>query len=146
MEQEMRDQMPADGEPGWHDINAGPNLRMKFSPNRQIEGRDPNGVLRKTIVVALAGSGDQALRLDPFSEGAHYHIRPMRGGGQIPLEIAKGQTPLAAALMFFENPSRFREMLVEAEGSNDVATLVTDDELTAAAVQIRAINAPTPAA
>jgi ABC transporter substrate binding protein len=52
-------------------------------------------------VVALAGQQTQVLRLDPFSEGAHYHIRPRQGGQQLPLEVKEGQTPLAAAPQLF---------------------------------------------
>ena len=139
---EIRDRMPEDGEAGWYDVPLEPNLRAMFSPNRQLEGRDSNGVLRKTIDIALAGSTFQAIRLDPFSKGAHYHIRPVRGEDQIPLEVAEGQAPLEAALAIFTNPKQLREMLEKAEpGVVMDHDFLNGLELDAAAAQIRAIDA-----
>ena len=57
--------MPEDGG-GWHRINAGPHLHVMFHPNRQLLGREADGVLRKSIVVAVVGKSEQALRFDPF--------------------------------------------------------------------------------
>src|SRR5215471_2286676 len=54
--------MPEDGG-GWHQVNAGPHLQVMFHPNRQLLGREPDGVLRKSIVVAVGGKPEQALRL-----------------------------------------------------------------------------------
>src|SRR5215468_8100253 len=99
--------MPEDGG-GWHRINAGPHLHVMFHPNRQLLGREADGVLRKSIVVAVAGKSEQALRFDPFSVGSHYHIRPTFRGRQIPLWVEEGQKPLDVALKYFEKPLRFR--------------------------------------
>jgi len=71
-------------------------------------------------VVAVAGKREQALRFDPFSMGAHYHIRPGRAA-QIPLPVAEGQSPLDATMAFFEKPLRFRGLLALAE-EDDVAS------------------------
>src|SRR5207237_8238204 len=71
----MQQTMPEDGE-GWHQINAGPYLHIMFHPNRQLLGREADGIKRPSIVVAVAGKREQALRFDPVSVGSHYHIRP----------------------------------------------------------------------
>ena len=83
--------MPEDGG-GWHQINAGPHLHIMFHPNRQLLGREADGVERPSIVVAVAGKREQALRFDPFSMGSHYHIRPGLAG-QIPLRSCRGAKP-----------------------------------------------------
>jgi len=67
--------MPED-RTGWHHIDAGPHLEVLFHPNRRPSGREPDEIERPSIVVAVAGKREQALRFDPFSMGAHYHIRP----------------------------------------------------------------------
>jgi len=90
-------------------------------------------------VVAVAGKREQALRFDPFSMGAHYHIRPGLAE-QIPLPVAEGQTPLDATMAFFEKPLRFRGLLALAE-EDDVASQLRDEELKNAASQIRALSA-----
>lgn len=136
---EVRDPMPKPGR-GWHVIDGGPGLEMMFSPDRSLTGGASDHVLRKTIDVALAGTGLQSLRFDPFSEGAHYHVRPARGRPQIPLEVKEGQTPLEAALAFFDEPRRFRELLAGAEDP-ETAAQITDAQLAHAAKQIRAIDA-----
>lgn len=130
--------MPEDRD-GWHSINAGPRLEILFHPNRQLRGREPDPIERPSIVVAVAGKREQALRFDPFSMGAHFHIRPGLAE-QIPLPIAEGQTPLEAALTFFEKPLRFRGLLAQAE-EDDVAAQLRDDELKQAARQIRGLGA-----
>src|SRR5215475_14473816 len=116
--------MPEDGG-GWHRINAGPHLHVMFNANRQLLGREPDGVLRKSIMVAVAGKSEQALRFDPFSVGSHYHIRPTFRGRQIPLWVEEGQKPLEVALKFFEKPLRFRGLLAQAE--EDEVSLRLDD-------------------
>ena len=139
--------MPEDGG-GWHRINAGPHLHIMFHPNRQLLGREPDGVLRKSIVVAVTGKSEQALRFDPFSAGSHYHIRPTFRGRQIPLWVEEGQKPLDVALRFFEKPLRFRGLLAQAE-EDEVASKLDDADLTRAARQIRELDAAdgaTPAA
>ena len=139
--------MPEDGG-GWHQINAGPHLHIMFHPNRQLLGREPDGVLRKSIVVAVTGKSEQALRFDPFSAGSHYHIRPTFRGRQIPLWVEEGQKPLDVALRFFEKPLRFRGLLAQAE-EDEVASKLDDADLTRAARQIRELDAAegaTPAA
>ena len=139
--------MPEDGG-GWHRINAGPHLHVMFHPNRQLLGREADGVLRKSIVVAVAGKREQALRFDPFSAGSHYHIRPTFRGRQIPLWVEEGQKPLDVALRFFEKPLRFRGLLAQAE-EDEVASKLDDADLTRAARQIRELDAAegaTPAA
>jgi hypothetical protein len=88
-------------------------------------------------VVAVAGKHEQALRFDPFSMGAHYHIRPGLAD-QIPLPLAEGQSPLDAAMAFFERPLRFRGLLALAE-EDDAASQLRDEELKDAASQIRAL-------
>jgi len=131
--------MPEDGG-GWHRINAGPHLHVMFHPNRQLLGREADGVLRKSIVVAVVGKSEQALRFDPFSVGSHYHIRPNFRGRQIPLWVEEGQKPLEVALKFFEKPLRFRGLLAQAE-EDDVASRLDDVDLARAARQIRELDA-----
>jgi hypothetical protein len=104
--QRMQQTMPEDGD-GWHQINAGPHLHIMFHPNRQSLGREPDDIKRPSIVVAVAGKREQALRFDPFSVGSHYHIRPSLRGRQLPLWVEEGQKPLEIALAFFEKPLRF---------------------------------------
>ncbi|MGH7060763.1 MAG: DUF7700 domain-containing protein [Stellaceae bacterium] len=128
--------MPEDGG-GWHQIDAGPHLHVMYHPNRL--GREADGVILKSIVVAVAGQREQALRFDPFSMGAHYHIRPGLAD-QIPLPMAEGQTPLDATMAFFEKPLRFRGPLALAE-EDDVAARLDDQALQNAAGQIRALGA-----
>src|SRR5215471_10854767 len=145
--QPMRAIMPEDGG-GWHRINAGPHLHVMFHPNRQLLGREQDGVLRKSIVVAVTGKTEQALRFDPFSVGSHYHVRPTFRGRQIPLWVEEGQKPLEVALKFFEKPLRFRGLLAQAE-EDDVASRLDDADLARAARQIREVDTaggPTPAA
>ena len=112
---------------------------MLFHPNRRPGGREPDEIVRPSIVVAVAGKREQALRFDPFSMRAHYHIRPGRAA-QIPLAVAEGQSPLDATMAFFEKPLRFRGLLALAE-EDDVASQLRDEELKNAASQIRALSA-----
>jgi len=133
----MQQSMPED-RTGWHKIDAGPHLEMLFHPDRRLAGR-MDEIERPSIVVAVAGKGEQALRFDPFSMGAHYHIRPGMAD-QIPLPMADGQSPLDATMAFFEKPLRFRGLLALAE-EDEVAARLGDAELKAAAGQIRAISA-----
>src|SRR5262244_875690 len=135
--QRMQQTMPEDGD-GWHRVNAGPHLHVMFHPTRQLRGREPDDIVRKSIVVAVAGKREQALRFDPFSMGAHYHIRPGLAE-QIPLPVAAGQSPLDATLAFFEKPLRFRGLLALAE-EDEVAAQLGDNELRNAAGQIRALS------
>jgi hypothetical protein len=134
----MQQTMPEDRS-GWKQIDVGPHLEMLFHPNRRLAGREPDQIDRPSIMVAVAGKREQALRFDPFSMGAHYHIRPGLAA-QIPLPVAEGQTPLDAVLAFFEKPLRFRGLLALAE-EDDVAAQLRDEELKNAASQIRALNA-----
>ena len=133
----MQQNMPEDRS-GWHQIDAGPQLEILFHPDRRLAGREDQ-IERPSIVVAVAGKREQALRFDPFSMGAHYHIRPGLAE-QIPLPIKEGQSPLDAAMAFFEKPLRFRGLLALAE-EDDVASGLRDEELKSAASQIRAIGA-----
>ena len=137
--QRMQQTMPEDGD-GWHQVKAGPHLHIMVHPNRQLLGREPDGVLRKSIVVAVTGKREQALRFDPFSVGSHYHIRPSLRGRQIPLWVEEGQKPLDVALRFFEKPLRFRGLLAQAE-EDDVAARLDDADLASAARQIRELDA-----
>jgi hypothetical protein len=132
----MQQPMPEDRS-GWHQIDAGPRLEILFHPDR-LAGREPDQIKRPSIVVAVTGKREQALRFDPFSMGAHYHIRPGLAG-QIPLPVAEGQSPLDATLAFFEKPLRFRGLLALAE-EDEVASGLRDDELKKAASQIRALS------
>jgi hypothetical protein len=134
----MQQTMPEDRS-GWHQIDAGPHLEVLFHPNRLPGGREPDQIERPSIVVAVAGKREQALRFDPFSMGAHYHIRPGLAE-QIPLPVAEEQSPLDATMAFFEKPPRFRGLLALAE-EDDVASQLRDEELKDAASQIRAISA-----
>jgi hypothetical protein len=140
-EQPQRTQqtMPEDGG-GWHRIDAGPHLHVMFHPNRQLLGRETDGIERPSIVVAVAGKPEQALRFDPFSMGSHYHIRPSLRGRQIPLWVDDGQKPIDVALAFFEKPLRFRGLLAQAE-EDDVALHLRDADLADAARQIREVYA-----
>ena len=135
----MQQTIPEDGA-GWHQVSAGPHLHIMFHPNRQLLGRETDGVLRKSIVVAVTGKSEQALRFDPFSAGSHYHIRPTFRGRQIPLWVEEGQKPLDVALRFFEKPLRFRGLLAQAE-EDEVASKLDDADLTRAARQIRELDA-----
>ena len=134
----MQQTMP-DDRSDWHHINAGPQLEVLFHPDRRPVGREPDQIERPSIVVAVAGKREQALRFDPFSMGAHYHIRPGLAE-QIPLPLAEGQSPLDATMMFFEKPLRFRGLLALAE-EDDVASQLRDEELKSAASQIRTLSA-----
>src|SRR4029078_12597602 len=49
--------MPED-RTGWHQINAGPHLEVLFHPNRRPGGREPDQIIRPSIVVAVAGQGE----------------------------------------------------------------------------------------
>jgi hypothetical protein len=89
--QRMQQNMPEEGG-GWRHIDAGPHLHVMFHPNRQLPGREPDDIERPSIVVAVAGKREQALRFDPFSVGSHYHIRPSQRGRQIPLWVEEGQS------------------------------------------------------
>ncbi len=145
--QRMQQTMPED-DGGWHRVDAGPYLHIMFHPNRQLLGREPDGIERPSILVAVAGKREQALRFDPFSMGSHYHIRPTLRGRQIPLWVEEGQKPLDIALAFFEKPLRFRGLLAQAE-EDDVASQLDDADLASAAHQIRELYAAaghTPAA
>ncbi|HUC09142.1 MAG TPA: hypothetical protein VL985_01810 [Stellaceae bacterium] len=133
----MQQPMPED-RTGWHQIDAGPHLELWFHPDRRLAGREPDDIKRPSIVVAVAGKREQALRFDPFSMGAHYHIRPGLAG-QIPLPLAEGQSPLEATLAFFEKPLRFRGLLALAE-EDEVAARLRDEELKNAADEIRALS------
>ena len=116
------------------------HLQIMFNPNRQLLGRQPDEIERPSILVAVAGEREQALRFDPFSVGSHYHIRPSRRGRQIPLWVEEGLTPLDVALTFFERPVRFRGLLAQAE-EDDVASRLDDADLAGAARQIRKVYA-----
>jgi hypothetical protein len=133
----MQQAMPED-RGGWHQIDAGPHLEVLFHPNRLPGGREPDQIERPSIVVAVAGKREQALRFDPFSMGAHYHIRPGLAE-QIPLPVAEEQSPLDATMAFFEKPLRFRGLLALAE-EDEVASQLRDEELKNAASQIRALS------
>src|SRR6202790_3242848 len=133
----MQQTMPEDRS-GWHHIDAGPHLEVLFHPDRRPAGREPD-LERPSIVVAVAGKREQALRFDPFSMGAHYHIRPGLAE-QIPLPVTEGQSPLDATIAFFERPLRFRGLLALAE-EDDVASQLRNEELNNAASQIRALSA-----
>ena len=99
--------MPEDRS-GWYQIDAGPHLEVLFHPNRRLAGSEPDQIERPSIVVSVVGKREQALRFDPFSMGAHFHIRPGLAE-QIPLPVADGQSPLDATIAFFEKPLRFRQ-------------------------------------
>jgi hypothetical protein len=137
--QRMQQTMPEEGG-GWHRVDAGPHLHIMFNPNRL--GRQPDEIERPSILVAVAGKREQALRFDPFSVGSHYHIRPSQRGRQIPLWVEEGQTPLDVALAFFEKPLRFRGLLAQAD-EDDVASQLDDADLVSAARQIRHLYAST---
>jgi hypothetical protein len=134
----MQQTMPEEGG-GWCQINAGPHLHVMFHPNRQLRGREADGIERPSIVVSVVGKREQALRFDPFSMGSHYHIRPGLAG-QIPLGVAEGRRPLDAALAFFQKPLRLRGLLAQAE-EDEVAARVDDADLSRAADQIDEIHA-----
>ncbi|TMJ67629.1 MAG: hypothetical protein E6G83_07150 [Alphaproteobacteria bacterium] len=133
--QRVQQSMPEE-ENGWHRIDAGPHLLIMFNPNRQLLGRQPDEIERPSILVAVAGKREQALRFDPFSLGSHYHIRPSQRGRQIPLWVEEGQTPLDVALAFFDKPLRFRGLLAQAD-EDDVAAQLDDADLVGVARQIR---------
>jgi hypothetical protein len=109
-----------------------------FNPNRL--GRQPDKIERPSIVVAVAGKREQALRFDPFSVGSHYHIRPRQRGRQIPLWVEERQRPLDFALAFFDKPLRCRGLFAQAD-EDDVASQLDDADLVSAARQIRHLYA-----
>ena len=133
----MQQTMPED-KSGWHQIDAGPHVEILFHPDRTLARAEPDEIERPSIVVAVTGKREQALRFDPFGMGAHFHIRPGLAN-QIPLPVAEGQSPLDATLAFFEKPLRFRGLLALAE-EDDVASQLRDEELKSAAGQIRALS------
>jgi hypothetical protein len=137
--QRMQQTLPEEGG-GWRQINAGPHLQIMFHPNRKTLGREPDEIKRPSIVVAVAGKREQALRFDPFSVGSHYHIRPSLRGRQLPLWVEEGQKPIDVALAFFEKPLRFRGLLAQAE-ERDAASRLDDADLANAARQIRELAA-----
>ena len=137
--QRVQQSMPEE-ENGCHRIDAGPHLLIMFNPNRQLLGRQPDEIERPSILVAVAGKREQALRFDPFSLGSHYHIRPSQRGRQIPLWVEEGQTPLDVALAFFDKPLRFRGLLAQAD-EDDVAAQLDDADLVGVARQIRNLYA-----
>lgn len=139
MEQPRMQQTMPEDRSGWHEIDAGPHLEVLFHPDRTLARVEPDDIERPSIVVAVAGKREQALRFDPFSMGAHYHIRPGLAP-QIPLPIAEGQSPLDAIMAFFEKPLRFRSLLALAE-EDGVASQLNDSALSNAARQIRDIYA-----
>ena len=57
----MQQTMPEDRS-GWHQIDAGAQLEVLFHPNRRLAGREPDQIERPSIVVAVAGKREQALR------------------------------------------------------------------------------------
>ena len=130
--------MPEDRS-GWYQIDAGPHLDVLFHPNRRLVGREPDQIERPSIVVSVVGKREQALRFDPFSIGAHFHIRPGLAE-RIPLPLADSQNPLDATMAFFERPLRFRGLLALAE-EDGVAAQLHDEELKNAASQIRRLSA-----
>ena len=130
--------MPEDRS-GWYQIDAGPHLEVLFHPNRRLVGREPDQIERPSIVVSVVGKREQALRFDPFSIGAHFHIRPGLAE-RIPLPLADVQSPLDATMAFFERPLRFRGLLALAE-EDGVAAQLRDEELKNAASQIRRLSA-----
>ena len=130
--------MPEDRS-GWYQIDAGPHLEVLFHPNRRLVGREPDQIERPSIVVSVVGKREQALRFDPFSIGAHFHIRPGLAE-RIPLPLADSQNPLDATMAFFERPLRFRGLLALAE-EDGVAAQLRDEELKNAASQIRRLSA-----
>jgi hypothetical protein len=134
----MQQTMPEDRD-GWYQIDAGPHLEILFHPDRRLRGREPDNIVRPSIVVAVAGKREQALRFDPFSAGAHYHIQPGLAD-QIPLPVAEGQNPLDAVLAFFDKSLRFRGLLALAE-EDDVASRLSDSDLAKAARQISDVSA-----
>ena len=130
--------MPEDRS-GWYQIDAGPHLEVLFHPNRRLVGCEPDQIERPSIVVSVVGKREQALRFDPFSVGAHFHIRPGLAE-RIPLPLADAQSPLDATMAFFERPLRFRGLLALAE-EDGVAAQLRDEELKNAASQIRRLSA-----
>jgi hypothetical protein len=134
----MQQTMPEDRS-GWYQIDAGPHLEVLFHPNRRLVGREPDQIERPSIVVSVVGKREQALRFDPFSVGAHFHIRPGLAE-RIPLPLADAQSPLDATMAFFERPLRFRGLLALAE-EDGVAAQLHDEELKNAASQIRRLSA-----
>lgn len=126
--------MPED-RTGWHVIDAGPKLEVLFHPDRKLAGRNDE-VERPSIVVAVAGKREQALRFDPFSMGAHYHIRPGLAD-QIPL-AADGKDHLNTALVFFDKPLRFRGVLAMAD-EDQVAADLKDEDIRGVTGQIERI-------
>src|SRR5690242_18968821 len=79
--QRMQQNMPEDSS-GWHHVNAGPHLHIMFHPNRQLLGREPDEIERTSIVVAVAGKREQALRFERSSKSrcgsADFSHRPKK--------------------------------------------------------------------
>jgi hypothetical protein len=56
--QRVQQTMPEDGG-GWHQVEAGPHLHVMFHPNRQLLGREQDGIERPSIVAHSGQPGGQ---------------------------------------------------------------------------------------
>ncbi len=137
MAQRMNQSMPEAGE-GWVPVNAGNHLIVLFHKDRRLVGGQDDDIVRPSIVVGVPGKGHQVIRFDPFSVGGHYHVLPTQDDKPTPFILKHGQSHLAPALEYFDDPGLFRGLLAEADES-EVASLVTDNELRGAGRQIRQI-------
>ena len=142
MAERMQETMP-EVRDGWVPVDAGFHLVVLFHRNRPQVGQggkivEQPEIIRPTIVVGVPGRDYQVLRLDPFTVGGHYHVMPTQQDTPIPFMPRDGQTYLDAALEYFEEPDRFRELLGQTDQAQ-LAAKVVDDDLMRVARQIRQI-------
>ena len=86
--QRMQQTMPEE-DGGWHRVNAGPHLHIMFNPNRL--GRQSDEIKRPSIVVAVAGKREQALRSIPSAWEAIITSVRVSVAGRFPFGLKKGR-------------------------------------------------------
>ena len=142
--------MPAGGAQSDNSVVMnGAFLRILFNPHRLLPGQDAATTKpQPTIWMGLvrATGNRQLIRIDPFVEEPHYHIRPtVEGGDQQPFDVAPGENGVEVALARFLSPEGFRKIMANA-GAAKTAARVSDEELLQAVSEIRRIHAEAPAA
>ena len=106
-QRQMQQTMP-ENDAGWHRVKAGPHLHIMFHPNRQLLGREPDGIERPSIVVAVTGEREQALRFDPFSMGSRLsHPRRACVTGKFCCGSRRGRRRSMSPWRFSKSPCVF---------------------------------------
>ena len=126
------DLMPSHNERGWYPVEACDKLDVRFSPKeRAIAVAVANGRPRRRII---------RVRFD-LSETPQYRVLPRPGDMPTPLAVPEGQEPLEAALAFFVQTHKLRELLLRAKVSQPEVAQIPFARLQHAAAHIRHINA-----